>query len=280
MSEDVEFASIWSEPRWRVVIWIVLLGAFSPVLLDLSRHIAAHPWAGTAVVFPWLAWIATRSNPPVDRRPRTSIVWGALIFALVLEIVAMSGAAPRIARVGFVVGLLGVVWGAGWAKSTPALVLIWIVPLPTMLFEILSPGLEHRLGALCARLLPGLEFQPLGVMPSLVSASGESVTLAPSSGGLALLFAFAGLGWFRAAASGATALAAAGRAARWSLIGIPIQALILLAAATALAAGVRAATAQRVLDHAAWIVILCVGLASSFAFMAVREEREEEVAAC
>ena len=277
MSEDVELASIWSEPRWRVVIWLVLLGAFSPVLIDLSRHVESHPWAGTAVVFPWLAWVAARSNPAADRAPRTSIVWGALLFALLLEVVAVSGDAPRIARVGFVIGLVGLVWGAGWAKPIPALVLIWVVPLPTMLLEILSPGLEHRLGMLCTGILPNLSFQPLGAGPSLLSSAGESVTLEPSSGGLALLFAFAGLGWFRAAAEGASAFPTVRTAARWSLIGLPIQAAILLAAATSLAAGAQGASAQRVLDHAGWIVVVCFGLHSSRAYLGARIE---ELAAC
>ena len=43
--------------RWRsALLWLGLVGAFSPVVVDLLRHCVAEPWSRYALVFvPMLA---------------------------------------------------------------------------------------------------------------------------------------------------------------------------------------------------------------------------------
>jgi hypothetical protein len=260
VERDVDTTSIWNEPRWKPVIGLMLIIAFSPVLFELWSHVETHPWARTALIFPLLAWVATRTAPRAERLPSSGLIWSVLGVALVLELVAVSGDAPRIGRIGLVAGWVGLVWGAGWAKLVPALLLVWVIPLPSTLMEILSPGLEQGLGWICSALLPGVALGAVGPSPALMGPEEALVVLGSASGGLAMLFGFAGLAWFRAAVQGVTLSTAAIRALGAALLGLPLQAIIVVAAGGLLATGQGEETAQAVLAHAGWILVLLGGL--------------------
>jgi hypothetical protein len=258
----------------------VLFGAFSPVLLDLASHLESHPWARTALIFPWLAWLAARSNPETRTDPLTAVVWTGLCSGLLLELVAVSGGTPRIGRVGLVVGLFALVWGARWAKWAPALVLLWVIPSPTLLLELFSPGLEQGIGALCSALVPHVILGAAGEAPALISSYGATLVLEPFSGGLALVWPLAGIGVFRAAAQGMGTREAAGTVARWALLAAPIQCLIVLGAGVALAAGEGARIGTRVLDHAGWILVVVLGLVQSRAFRHSKVRADVDAVLC
>ncbi len=265
MGRDDGSTSIWTDSTWRWGIWLVLLVAFSPVLLDLVGHLKSNPWSRTVLIFPWLAWVAARSDRGALRDPTTTVIWGALVFALAFELVAISGDVLRIARVGMGVGLVGLIWGAGWARPVPALLLVWAIPLPNVLLDLSSPGLERLLGSLCGRWVPGIDFEVVQRASVLSRGDGASLVLRATDGGLALLIGLAGIGWFRSAVEGAGMLAATGGALRWSMLGIPVHVATVLGAGGLLVVGETGDSARWMMDHAEWAIVLILGFGFSLA---------------
>ena len=85
--------SIWGRRGWQIAIWLCLISAFSPVLLDLTIHVSDNAWARTILIFPWLVWVASRQNVessslrsrPVSHR----IIWAWLLAGIAIELVSI-----------------------------------------------------------------------------------------------------------------------------------------------------------------------------------------------
>ncbi|MAG34128.1 MAG: hypothetical protein CL908_24880 [Deltaproteobacteria bacterium] len=244
------------------LIWLGLLAAFSPVVLDLVDHVVTHPWARIGIVFPWLAWIAVHRDRAGTAGRSNRLIWICLLLAIGIELLAVSGDVLRLGRFGLVIAAVGLVRGAGWAGPASALVLVWLVPLPNAFVGMLSPALETTWGSLSVVLAPGVGLESESRVPAIVAEQARLV-LQPEDGGLAMGFGLAGLGWFQAAAAGGNLFDAAGRALRWGVMMVPAQLTIVALASIALAFGSSEGLARSILDEAGWLMILVLALVLS-----------------
>ncbi|HPG28670.1 MAG TPA: hypothetical protein PLW10_23770 [Myxococcota bacterium] len=240
---------------FEAALWLGLGVAFSPVLLELVGHWRAHPWARVSLVFPGLALEALRRGAAgASRSTSRPILVLGLGLAIGLELVAISGDALRLGRLAFVLGAVALGIGLGRAGWVRALVLVWIVPLPSTLLELASPALEGAWGRLVAAGLPGLE-AIVARDGRIALAAGEArLPLEAPDGGLALAFALAGLGWYRAARRDLGGRAALQSALRAAGLFVPIQ-LGIVALAGALLVGGGARPAGFVLAQAGWLSV-------------------------
>jgi hypothetical protein len=248
-------------------LWLGLGVAFSPVLLDLAEHLVAHPWTRSASIFPVLLALAIRSNGGGVATKR--LVWICVVLGVVIELIAASGGVLRLGRVGLVVAAFGILCGAGSARPSVALLLVWCVPLPSALMRIASPQLETTWGAAAAALLPGVTLDPATSGPMLV-ANGQALRLTAPDAGLALGFGLAGLGWFAAVMVRREGARAVGRALGWGIAIMPVQVALLAIGGLALAAGCEASQIRGALDQSGWILIGVLGIVLAWKHGAVR----------
>ncbi len=258
MDSKAHPASLWRRPTSAWIVWPGLLVAFSPVLLELADHLIASPWSRSALIFPWLSVVAIRADGARAHSKR--LIWACIALGILIELVAVSGGILRLGRVGLVVAVVGVVWGAGWARPAVCLLLVWTLPLPSALMRLASPTLETTWGSAVAALLPGLALDPASSGPALV-AGDEVLRLVAPDGGLALGYGLAGLGWFRAVAAGHRIGRASRCAIGWGVSLIPVQLGILAIGGLALVAGLEATRARWLVDQSGWILIGVLGLA-------------------
>lgn len=251
--------AIWDRPIGRVCLWLGLAIAFSPVLLDLLRHVVANPWARTALIFPLLAAVAARHDRRVGPLPRSRrLVWIALGLALALELVATAAGVVRLGRVGLFLGAAGLLVGAGWARPASGLVLLWAIPLPSLLLDLFSPGLESLMAGAVALAVPGVDFARIAGEPSWIGP-GARMRLWPTDGGLPMAFAMAGLGWFRGATIGRAPSRALSGALRWGLLALPLQGILLGFGCIAFGLGFPEPAIRLALDQVGWLLVLAAG---------------------
>lgn len=251
-----------SQPeRTRVdagLVWAALtLGlaaAFWPVLVDLTDHLIRHPWTRSVLVFPVLAWWVIRANHAYAPRETSKFLWLVLSLALVIELVAVGGDVIRLGRVALVIAVVGLLRGTGTARLATAGLFVWAVPLPSAFLEWASPGLLTLWSQLAAAVVPSVEAESVYSVRLLVSGD-ERIALVPHDGGLALGYAFAGLGWFRGVSAGGAWTRAFRKALRWAMLMFPVQGLIVVAAAGALAVAGES-VARTVLDQVGWLGVV------------------------
>ena len=259
MESEAHASGFSSRPGYGWLVWPGLALAFSPVLLDLAEHLIAHPWARSALIFPWLVTRAIRANEAGSQSRR--LIWGCVVLGLLIELIAASGGMLRLGRVGLVVAAFGILCGGGWARPSVALLLVWSVPLPSALLRIASPQLETTWAGVAATLLPGVELDATTSGPMLIAAD-QALRLSALDGGLGLGFGLAGLGWFVAVMARHPS---SGRALAYTVGGavamVPAQVILLAIAGLALAAGFEASRVRWALDQAGWILVCALGIA-------------------
>ena len=248
--------------RRSLPLGLALLIAFSPVLIDLGRHIVATPWARGALVFPWLVFLAARADRP-DRPPASGRRWVALALgaALVFQLLAIGGDAIRIARVGVAAAVAIGLWGSGLAGPRTALLALWLLPVPSFAVEALSPGLETAKGRLAA-LWPGLGMSdPVGLSaPALVTGQG-AIALTPLEGGVVLAAGLAGLLWARALLRGGSLGRCSAGAVIGAVMAIPLQIVVLVALGQGVSSGwLPLDLARPMLDLAGPLLVVAGGL--------------------
>lgn len=243
-------------------VWIALAVAFSPVLIDLARHLLAAPWARGALVFPWLVWLAARVDRPAGSPPLGRHWVGlALGAALVLQVVAIGGDAVRVARVGLVLAAALALWGTGTVGLRSAILALWILPVPSFVMEALSPNLEVAVARLAA-LGPAVSVGTTSAGDPALSTAAGSIELAPIDGGIALALGLAGVQWARSTLGGRSLGACAGAAVLGALIAVPLQVVLLLSASGLVAAGLAPTeVARSLLDQAGAVLVAASGLA-------------------
>jgi hypothetical protein len=242
---------------WRsAVLWLGLVAAFSPVVVDLLRHCAAEPWACYALVFVPLLAVCVRQSRAGARPSADGYLW--LLAGILIELVAIRADAIRMARPGLALAVIGLCRGFGLASTPASALAFWLVPVPSMILAFASPDLEMA----WARLALG----PLGLLGAQMSLDGTRVfapagvlELRPSDGGLTLLALLSGLGWYASIRAGCEAPAAARRALAWGASAIPIQAAAMLLALGALASR-SPELARLMLDSIVWGVAVAVAL--------------------
>ncbi|MCR9093709.1 MAG: hypothetical protein NXI30_05810 [bacterium] len=271
--------ALWDRAAAPWVVGLGLVVAFWPALLELFGHLATHAWSRTALVFPWLCYVAIRcERRRGPDRPRTGsrlAIWSALGIGLLIELVAVAGDVVRLGRLGGLVALFGVSWGAGWIGLRTALLLVWTIPLPAMLMRVASPRLEIFWAGIAAALVPDVSMVPIDRGAILRSEASELLLLAPD-GGLALGFGLAGLGFFGAVVHGADLKRAVASAILWSLIWIPLQLCIVTGATIALSLGADSRVTEAILTQTGWIVVVVGGVALSLRAWAMSGDEREK----
>ncbi|GEM_PF-3124724 len=242
------------------LVVLALVIAFSPVLLDLAAHLADAPWARAALAAPLLAWLAAGVDRP-ERAPAHGRRFAIAAFAaaLVLQFVAIGGDAIRIARVGVAVAVAVACWGSGLARWRASLLVLAVLPVPSLVLDLVSPQLESLLGR-AVSLLPGIGFAVADGTPRLLTAQAP-IVLDPLDGGLALAIGFAVLAWTRAVLVDASVGVAVRRVLLAVVSAFPVQLGLLGLAAGPVAALAGEGIARGVLDHASWVVVLAAAIA-------------------
>jgi hypothetical protein len=243
---------------WRsAVLWLGVVGAFSPVVVDLLRHCAAEPWAGYALIFAPLLAVCVWQSRGGARASADGYVW--LVVGVLIELAAIRADAIRMARPGLALAIIGLCRAFGLASAPASALALWLVPVPSMILALASPDLEIAWARLA---LP-----PLGWLGAQLSLDGARVLgpagvleLRPSDGGLTLLALLSGLGWYASLRAGCEAPAAARRALLWGAGAIPLQALATLLALAALA-GRSPELARLLLDSVVWGAVALLAVA-------------------
>jgi hypothetical protein len=233
----------------RLLAWLALLVAFSPVVLELFRHLGAQPWARYVLIFAPLLTIAIVTSR--DRVQPSSRGYVLLSLAIVFEFVALRGNLARFARPTFALGAIGLCQVQGLAPVRAAALALWLTPVPSFANDL---GLQTALLGVAIPLarLFGAE---LSFEESTVVAPSGVLEVLPSDGGLPLAALFSGLAWYASVRAGASLPATAIRAITWSAVALPVQVAVMLAALAALAAGSPGA-ARSVLDHVGVVAAL------------------------
>jgi len=242
---------------WRdLALWVALLLALSPSLVDLAAHQVAQPWARPSAIFaPLWALAALRDRSP--RRPHRD---GYLLLAVGVGIAlaCVGGGMARLGRPGIPIAMVGLARALGRPSLPRALLAVWMIPVPDAITKALSPGLEAAVGMGAAALARALGVDASFADEQLVGPSG-ALALEPADGGLPLVALLAGLAWYRAASSDAplgAAVRASLRAVPW---GFAAQAAgLVFACALAIAGAPRAA--RDLLHHGVWMVATAIVL--------------------
>jgi hypothetical protein len=279
VNREAAAESLWAHALAPWLVWIGLIAAFSPVLRELAGHLVEHPWARVSLIFPWLAWVAVREDQGRSGRESRTIIWSCLLAALFIELIAISGDVIRFARIALAIGAAGMIAGAGWARLTASLVLVFSVPTPNAVLKLFSPWLETAFAKSAAALVPGVEFHVLGRTTRWVTENAELV-IDHTQGGLAMGVGLAGLGWFRTVVTGGEWTDAIRRAATCFMFMVPIQFVLFLCAAVALGVFERADDARRLLDEAGWMIVFTSGVYLSIQALRSGQAVTAEAASC
>ena len=187
-------------PKSRVVtewgLWLCLLIGLSPVLRDLVGHWTTAPWSRYSISFVVLLFLAARADSPRPPRRRAGLLLLALGFAG--QTFALTVWISALGRPFAALAVLGMLLFFGTASLRAALLVLWVVPLPTMVIDALGGDAATRgLYAAGASLL-----EPLGMAFDLgrrvVSAGANELSLDGHHGGLVLAVQMSGLAWYSA----------------------------------------------------------------------------------
>ena len=222
-------------PARETLLWIALLAALSPVVLDWARHLVAEPAVRYAAVFVPLVLHLARQCP--ERAPRRPLALWLVVAALALSVLAVGGALSRFGRLAVPLAVCALAAWLGRPKLSVAALALWAIPVP---------GFLLKTGGML------LEKLPSGPLP-----------LTGGDCGLPLAALLSGLAYHAALVRGERVASGVRSAALWALLAIPAQAL-----AVALASGIAALhsveAARALLTHApgflaaaiaAWILL-------------------------
>ncbi len=230
------------------LLWLALAAAFSPVLFDLVRHVAATRWAHYVVVFPPLvAWCALRERS----RPRREPGGAWIATGLALEVVAGFLGAIRWARPGLLLALFGMFRREGIASWPTRALCVFAIPAPAFLVRLGSGPVAYAMTDAVAAVWRGLGLA-VSVDGGIVYGAGGGVLVVPDHDWLFLAPLLVGLAWYagiRLRLALAPSLLGCAAAAALAL---PIQTAALFAAVGIAAAGWPAG-GQALVDHGSWI---------------------------
>lgn len=244
-------------PLVTVGLWLALLVGFSPVLADLLRVYAEHPWARVCLLFPALAWWAASRLEAARPEPAR---WGlVLVFAgIVIELIAVGSQLVRFGRFGLLLALIGFCAWRGLCSRRTAFLLAWAVPLPATVINGLSPWPEQIYGT-ALRGLFSSSSMPLQQLGTDLFVQARELPLIPADGGVPVLVAVAGFVWFGAIRSRVSQ----STLGRFALVGVSlcvlVQGLILLAGVLVFRDGAAASTIRSGWDLASQLSPVLMG---------------------
>ena len=151
-----------ASPSWRTVAWFgaLLIVCYAPILYRLVWQWATNEDMGhgffVPVVAGFIVWQRRRKLAEIPREPN---VWGLVlvIYASLQALAATLGAELFTARIAFILAVTGTVLylgGKAWVKalSFPLLLLLFMVPIPQILYARLTLSLQF----LASQLAEGL----------------------------------------------------------------------------------------------------------------------------
>jgi len=236
--------------RESYVSWVALAAAFSPVLVDLARNLAASPEDRVTLLAPLLLVLALRASVGADAPPhRDGLLWiGAGIF---LQLFGILVEAWSVARIGLPIAAVGLARFAGRPPVAFVALLLFAIPVPDTLVNLFSPALEKAIAAAASAILHalGTEIETTGMA---LAAAGRRIVLDPTDGGANLAVALAAIGWYAAASAGNGMLRCMRNAVAFGLATFPLQILGVVATGWILAAGMPVA-ARFWLRHGIWM---------------------------
>jgi len=252
---------------WRnAVLWLGLVGAFSPVVVDLLRHCAEEPWARYALVFGPLLAVCVRQSRAGARASADGYLW--LAVGVLIELVAIRADALRMARPGLALAVIGLCRAFGFAPTRAAALALWLIPVPSMLLWFFSPQLEMAVPRLVVPWVGALG-APLSLQGSRVLGSSGVLVFRPSDGGLPLAALLSGLGWYAAVRVGSAPSLILRRTLVWAALAVPVQLVTVLLALGALAADLPS-LAGFTLDNFWWLAA-----AAGIAWIELRPRMEQ-----
>lgn len=177
------------------LLWIALIAAISPSLIDLGHHFLASPWTWYCLFFPGLFFAVARNEPQGQRRH----LWGLalLLGGLALTLLPSLGGGEliRYGRPGIPLSVIGLALFAGRPSLQVSLMALWIIPIPSAALKIADPIINKLFFALASF--------PYTLLSRDIQFEGS--TLNTAAGSLALtegqslfipLALLTGLGWF------------------------------------------------------------------------------------
>jgi hypothetical protein len=230
------------------LLWLALVLAFAPALLDLGAHVAATRWAHYAAVFPALAVYCALREERRAREPRGTLWIGA---GLLIEVAAGFLGAIRWARPGLVLALLGMLRREGIGSWPARALWLFAIPMPAFLVRLGSGPLAYAMTEAVAAAWRALGLA-VSVERGIVHGAGGGVLVVPDHDWLFLAGLLAGLAWYDGVRLRRPPLRSLGVCAAAVGLALPVQTTALFAAVGVAAAGGTGA-AQWFVDHGVWI---------------------------
>lgn len=256
------------QDRRAALLWLALAVALSAPLVDLAIHVATTPSARATALFLPLFVYSAWTDPKRSRPARDGPLW--VVLGLALSLVAVAGGMTRVGRPGIAIAAIGMARALGSPSTPRAALAAWLVPVPSVLQAALAPGLAGLVAAAAQQIgvRSGIEatLDPNRVGRLVFSVPSGSLDLVPEDAGLALAWAFAGIGWFSALQDGAGIGALTRNALRWGIAAFALQAVALVLACAALFGGA-AAFARPLLDQ---VPLVSVGAALALVLLRSR----------
>src|SRR5690242_2680621 len=151
-----------ASPSWRTVAWFgaLLVVCYAPILYRLVWQWATNEDMGHGFFAPVVAgFIVWQRRHKLAAIPREPNIWGLLlvIYASLQALAATLGAELFTARIAFILAIVGTILylgGKAWVKalSFPLLLLLFMVPIPQILYARLTLSLQF----LASQLAEGL----------------------------------------------------------------------------------------------------------------------------
>ena len=244
-------------PEWA--LWAALGLGLSPVLVEFFGTFGDHYSAAALVVPVWmlvrLARLPDAGAGAAYRGPGLALV----ALGLALELLGISAGSWSIARMALPLSVVGLLLWLGRLAPAPALVGLWLLPLPSFVYVITTPDLESAIARIAAFVLGPVFGSGLEVTGPMIRAGEASFELQPAYSGVHATTLLALIGWYAAVRRGAGAGRAFVRALTWALLG-PVVQLAAITLAMGLVVLGRPDLAGAFMEHGLWIAIAAPGL--------------------
>ncbi|MCH8083932.1 MAG: archaeosortase/exosortase family protein [Myxococcales bacterium] len=241
----------------RILPWVALGCAFSPVLIQLANAIPKVPFGWSILLAPILIFAAT-SRCERSAQPRRGWAPVLLIAGLLIELVGLAGGSPGIARLGLPISVVGLSLWTGVPRLMTALLVLWAIPIPGTLYGLTTPNLESAYARFGAAMMAALGAE-LSASGPLIRSGAERLELAPYHSGIHLIFLITELSWYAAVRKGLPPMVALARTTGTALLAIPLQLFAVWVAVLLLTAGLPE-VANIWLDHGVWLLTAILGL--------------------